>query len=66
MELLELETEALRARRTACYTAMDEVQKELQEAYVVQNTAKMNVIRHPNGSRRHCRQPSRQRMRRRN
>lgn len=43
MELLELETEALRARRTACYTAMDEVQKELQEAYVVQNTAKMNV-----------------------
>lgn len=35
--------EGLRKERTECYAAVDDIQQKLQKAYVIQNTAKMNL-----------------------
>lgn len=43
MEALEEEAGHLRSRRTGYYASVDEIGKKLQELYVSQNTAKMNV-----------------------
>ena len=43
MEKTEQEADALRQERSACYEAIDGIQQKLQKAYVVQNTAKMNL-----------------------
>ncbi|MDO4311767.1 MAG: chromosome segregation protein SMC [Eubacteriales bacterium] len=43
MDSLEQETDSLRSNRTGYYASVDEIGKALQEAYVVQNTARMNV-----------------------
>lgn len=40
---MEQESEKYRKERAGYYAKLDEIQKELQEAYVIQNTAKMNV-----------------------
>ena len=43
MESMEQSLDIMRKERTGYYAKIDEIQKKLQEAYVVQNTAKMNV-----------------------
>ncbi|MDO4473924.1 MAG: chromosome segregation protein SMC [Eubacteriales bacterium] len=43
MEETESCVESLRAKRSECYAELDRMKQELQKAYVVQNTAKMNV-----------------------
>ncbi|MEG0793474.1 MAG: chromosome segregation protein SMC [Lachnospiraceae bacterium] len=43
MDLMELEVEKGKDKRTQIYTKMEEVKQKLQHAYVVQNTAKMNL-----------------------
>lgn len=43
MEELERHVERLRSERTGYYAEIDQMKQELQKAYVVQNTAKMNV-----------------------
>lgn len=43
MEAMEESSEKLRKERAACYEAVDQMQQKLQKAYVVQNTAKMNL-----------------------
>lgn len=40
---LEHYCEGLRKERAECYAAVDEIQQKLQKAYVIQNTAKMNL-----------------------
>ena len=43
MDAMQEASDALRRERTAYYAKIEEVKKELQESYVIQNTAKMNV-----------------------
>ena len=43
MEEAREQTDRLRSERAGYYEVIDEIQKQLQEAYVIQNTAKMNV-----------------------
>lgn len=43
MDIMQQESEKLRKERTGYYARIDEIQKKLQEAYVIQNTAKMNL-----------------------
>lgn len=43
MDQLEQESEALRKERAGYYAKADEIQQKLQKAYVVQNTARMNL-----------------------
>lgn len=43
MAIVEKEADKLRSERAGYYASIDEIQKQLQEAYVIQNTAKMNV-----------------------
>ncbi len=43
MEAAEAEADSLRKERTRYYGLIDGIQKRLQEAYVIQNTATMNV-----------------------
>lgn len=43
MEEMERSSEQLRKERAACYEAVDQIQQKLQKAYVIQNTAKMNL-----------------------
>ncbi len=43
MEDVQKRTDALRNERAEYYGVIDDIQKQLQEAYVVQNTARMNV-----------------------
>ena len=43
MDELEQDVNAVKSRRAACYSAVDEIQKELRQASVLENTEKMNV-----------------------
>lgn len=43
MESMEAEVEKAKAARTDCYAKIEEIKQKLQHAYVVQNTAKMNL-----------------------
>jgi len=43
MQTAETEVEKLKARRAECYEAIEVIKQKLQKAYVVQNTAKMNM-----------------------
>ena len=43
MEEMEASAASLRRERAACYEAIDEIQQKLQKAYVIQNTAKINL-----------------------
>ena len=43
MDEMERQVEEIRNARGACYNAIDEIQKELRKASVVENTAKMNI-----------------------
>ena len=43
MTQLEKEADILRNKRTEFYTSVEELKEKLQKAYVIQNTAKMNV-----------------------
>jgi len=43
MQLAETEVEKLKTRRAECYEAIEVIKQKLQNAYVVQNTAKMNM-----------------------
>ena len=43
VEDTESDVESLRAKRTEYYAELDRMKQDLQKAYVVQNTAKMNV-----------------------
>ena len=43
MDGMELEVAGIKQKRAACYSAIDEIQKELRKASVVENTARMNL-----------------------
>lgn len=43
MEDLDWQVSQVKKSRAACYSVIDETQKALREAYVLENTAKMNV-----------------------
>ena len=43
MEEMEASADSIRKERAACYETIDEIQQKLQKAYVIQNTAKMNL-----------------------
>ena len=43
MDELEQDVNVVKSRRAACYSAVDEIQKELRQASVQENTEKMNV-----------------------
>ena len=43
MDALEQDVNKVKTSRAACYSAVDEIQKELRQASVLENTEKMNV-----------------------
>ena len=43
MDEMERQVNEIKSQRAACYNAIDEIQKELRKASVVENTARMNV-----------------------